>query len=79
MSNLLICDDVVLVPRREDVEHDFTTISMYPDYVAVECTCGFHAPPVGLAENPMAHVEYCEYRTNRLRNIKDISQPLLVG
>jgi len=67
------------MPRREDVDHDFTTIAEYPEYVAAECTCGHSAPPVGLAENPLAHVEHCEYRTSRLRNIENINQGLLAN
>ncbi|MFK5949520.1 MAG: hypothetical protein QM500_12210 [Methylococcales bacterium] len=66
MNNIANIADGVLMPRREDVEHDFTTIASYPDQVALECTCGYHAPPMGLADNPMAHIESCGYRTNRL-------------
>lgn len=71
--------DSILMERREDVEHDFTTIGDYPDYVAIECTCGFHAPPVGLSERPNAHIEHCAFRTNRLRNVENINQALITN
>ena len=77
MNTIMDIPEGVLMPRREDIEHDFTTIASYPDHVALECTCGFHAPPVGLAENPMVHVEHCEDRTNRLRLAVNATQRLI--
>lgn len=63
-----------LMTRRGDIDHDFTTIAAYPEHVAVECTCGYHAPPVGLAENPDAHIESCAYRTSRLRGVNGLGK-----
>lgn len=57
-----------LMARQEDIKHDIQTLNSYPNHVKNECTCGYHSPPVGLASNPMSHIEYCAYRTNRLRN-----------
>ena len=71
MNELIEISGGVLMPNRKDIEHDFTTIGSYPDYVALECTCGFHAPPIGLADRPLAHIEHCAFRTNRLDEISD--------
>ena len=57
-----------LLDRQQDIEKDWQTLSSYPEYVAVECTCGYSAPPVGFAESPSHHIENCAFRTNRLRN-----------
>ena len=51
-----------LMPRVGDVQHDEQTRRLYPRAVAAECTCGFHSPPPGLADNPEAHIEGCGYR-----------------
>ncbi|MGB0503018.1 MAG: hypothetical protein ACPGGD_03135 [Thalassolituus sp.] len=77
LNELLVCGDGELMPRPEDIKHDEQTLSLYQDYVSAECTCGYHSPPPGLCENPMAHIEYCAFRTNRLRNANNIGQSLI--
>lgn len=67
-----------LIPRREDIDHDWTTLTLYPEHVAIECTCGYHAPPPGLCERPEHHIDECLFKTNRLRDADKLTQPLLV-
>lgn len=62
---------------NDEVTHDYTTLTNYPEHVALYCTCGYSAPPVGLATNPLAHVEHCRYRTNNLRLIDNMRQRLI--
>jgi hypothetical protein len=66
MNSMIDASMGVLMDRPEDVMHDNQTMALYPEYVRAECTCGYHSPPPGLSERPMAHIEHCQFRTSRL-------------
>lgn len=58
--NELVMPEMLLT--QDDIENDCQTLNLYPEKAKTLCTCGVHAPPPGLVDNPKCHIPACCYR-----------------